>query len=308
MNTPVLFLVFNRPGPTRRVMDAIRQARPPRLYIAADGPRTNKEGEAALTAEVREIATSVDWPCEVHTLFRDRNLGCRTAVSSGIDWFFDHEEEGIILEDDCLPAESFFRFCEEMLSRYRHDERIWQISGTVFFPDAVTNKQADYFFSRFGPVWGWATWRRAWRGHYDVDLLDWEKMKSHENFSLAYPSRHEALAKLKIGQALYENRINTWDYQWGIIKAFNSGLTVLPRHNMVLNLGFDQDATHTSERPWDAPTHAFDFDRSLIHPQFLLRDWRHDDHYVASKFKQRKTLRSIIRNAAKNLLRLLGQS
>ncbi len=308
MKTPVLFLVFNRPGPTRRVMEAIRKAQPPRLYVAADGPRTSKEGEAALTAEVREIATSVDWPCEVHTLFRDRNLGCRTAPSEAIDWFFEHEEEGIILEDDCLPAESFFHFCEEMLSRYRHDDRIWQVSGTVFFPEAITNKEADYFFSRFGPIWGWATWRRAWRAHYNATLPDWEEMKFPENFSLAYPSPHEARAKLSLGQMLHENRLDAWDYQWGIIKTFNSALTVLPKHNLVVNLGFDQDATHTAERPWDAPTHAFEFSGPLVHPQFLLRDWKYDDHYAVSKFKQRKTLRSIIRKAAKNLLQLLGQS
>lgn len=302
MNTPVLFLVFNRPGPTRRVMDAIRQARPPRLYIAADGPRTNKEGEAALTSEVREIATSVDWPCEVHTLFRDRNLGCRTAVSSGIDWFFDHEEEGIILEDDCLPAESFFRFCEEMLSRYRHDERIWQISGTVFFPDAVTDCGADYFYSRYGPVWGWASWRRAWSTHYDVNLSQWQKMSTENNLTLAYPNPNEARSKLNIGEALYRDEFDTWDYQWAIIKAYNGALTILPAANMIENIGFDASATHTTTRPADAPKNRASLNGPIVSPPFVLRDWKHDDYYADQKFSRAPSYQSRALRLLKRLI------
>ncbi len=141
LGTAVLFVVFNRPEPTARVFEAIRKARPPRLYVAADGPRDGREGEAEKVEAVRRIATNVDWPCEVKTLLRERNFGCRNAVSSAISWFFDNEEQGIILEDDCLPSQSFFWFCENLLDRYRCDTRIWQISGTTFFADKISSPE-----------------------------------------------------------------------------------------------------------------------------------------------------------------------
>src|SRR5262249_20722231 len=158
---PVLFLIFNRPNTTARVMEAIRTAGPGRLYVAADGPRDGNADEAKRCAEVRRIATQVDWPCEVQTLFRERNLGCRQAVSSAITWFFEQEQEGIILEDDCLPSPSFFPYCAELLARFRNDERIMCITGCNFQQD-MKGYPYSYYFSKYHHVWGWATWRRAW--------------------------------------------------------------------------------------------------------------------------------------------------
>ena len=152
LQAPALFLVFNRPDTTARVFEALRAARPARLYVAADGPRPNREGEAARCDDVRRIATQVDWPCKVTTLFRDRNLGCRIGVSTAIDWFFEHEEEGIVLEDDCLPSTSFFPYCAELLARYRHDERVMCVSGDNFqLGREVT--QYSYYFSRNIHCW-----------------------------------------------------------------------------------------------------------------------------------------------------------
>ncbi len=168
MRSPVLFLVFNRPDSTRKVFDAIRSARPPKLYITADGPRPDRPAEAKLCSEVRAIASAVDWPCEVKTLFRESNLGCKAGVSSGITWFFSHEDEGIILEDDVLPVPTFFNFCDEMLERYRDDARVSMISGCNLISNHFSPKQS-YFFSRYNLIWGWATWRRAWQ-HYDVAM------------------------------------------------------------------------------------------------------------------------------------------
>ena len=173
LQTAVLFLVFNRLDTTRRVFEAIRKAQPPRLYIAADGARVGKHGEAEKVQAVRDYTMkNIDWKCEVKTLFRDQNLGCKYAVSGGISWFFEQEEQGIILEDDCLPSQSFFWFCEELLERYADDEQIFIITGY--------NKQQrwhpeiyDYFFSNFGGIWGWASWRRAW-AHFDGDMKDLE--------------------------------------------------------------------------------------------------------------------------------------
>ncbi len=168
LGTPVLFLIFNRPDTTTRVFEAIREARPSRLYVAADGPRADKEGEAQRCLETRKITEAVDWPCEVRRLYREENLGCKLAVSSAITWFFTHEEEGIILEDDCLPDQSFFPFCAAMLERYRDDGRIMMVLGTSLLPPGG-GPDADYLFTQYFLIWGWATWRRAWE-KYDIEM------------------------------------------------------------------------------------------------------------------------------------------
>jgi hypothetical protein len=167
-NTPVLFLIFNRPNTTEQVFEAIAKAKPRCLFVAADGPRTDKEGEAEKCQAVRDIIKRVDWDCEVKTLFREQNLGCKEAVSSAITWFFEQVEEGIILEDDCLPSDSFFSFCAELLEKYRDDKRIMMISGDNF-QDGIQRGDASYYFSSVPWIWGWATWRRAWR-LYDREM------------------------------------------------------------------------------------------------------------------------------------------
>jgi len=176
---PILFLLFNRPYLTQRVFACIREARPARLFVAADGPRPDRVGERQLCAEARKVVDQVDWPCELLTLFRDENLGCGKAVSSAIDWFFEHVEEGIILEDDCLPHPSFFRFCEKLLEKYRDDERVMQIGGCNF-QDGIKRGPASYYFSIYNHIWGWASWSRAWK-YYDVGITSWRKT-IHEEF------------------------------------------------------------------------------------------------------------------------------
>ena len=168
MNSAVLFVIFNRPETTARVFEAIRSARPPRLYVAADGPRTSRSGEADRCRLVREIASRVDWTCELHTLFREANLGCKLGVSGAIDWFFQSETEGIILEDDVVPLASFFGLCDELLETYRDDPKVFAVSGCNLV-SSVYRPNHSYFFSRYCHVWGWATWRRAWE-HYDVPM------------------------------------------------------------------------------------------------------------------------------------------
>ena len=171
VNTPVLFLIFNRPETTEIVFSVIRKAEPPRLYVAADGPRPDYPNDAESCEIVRAIATDVNWDCKVKTLFRDQNLGCKLAASKAIDWFFEQELEGIILEDDCLPDQSFFWFCQELLGKYRDDTRIMHIGGTNFQFGKERTKYS-YYFSRYAHVWGWASWRRAWK-FYDVEMKNW---------------------------------------------------------------------------------------------------------------------------------------
>lgn len=248
LRTPVLFLVFNRPETTAQVFEAIRQAKPPRLYVAADGPRPNHEVEADLVAQVRKIATEVDWSCEVKTLFRNENLGCKYAVSGGISWFFEQEEQGIILEDDCLPSKSFFWFCEELLERYAKDERIFIISGYNKQQEWHPNHH-DYFFSNLGGIWGWATWRRAWV-HYDSEMKSLDEFAKLGFFESTLGYKLGNLRRNQLVEAkkqIKSGKIDTWDYQWGYSRTINKGLACVPSISLIQNIGFNDQATHTKK-------------------------------------------------------------
>jgi hypothetical protein len=246
MNTrsPVLFMVFNRPDTTQRVFEAIRAARPPRLYVAADGPRTAREGEAQRCETTRRIATAVDWPCELITLFRTENLGCKRAVGSAITWFFEHEPEGIVLEDDCLPDASFFAYCDALLERYRDDPRVMCISGDNFISDAWKPEES-YYFSIYTHIWGWASWRRAWKS-YDIEMSDWKASDPRLLLGRKLPAERQAQRHWKsVFDRVAAGKIDTWDYQWNYACWKHDGVTCLPKVNLVSNIGFGADATHT---------------------------------------------------------------
>lgn len=271
--TPVLFLVFNRPDVTARCFEAIRAARPPRLYVGADGPRADRAGEAERCQTVREIATAVDWPCEVKTLFREQNLGCRRAVSGALDWFFAEEPEGIVLEDDCLASPAWFRFAEEMLDRYRDDERIMCISASHFHGAAHTPEHS-YFFSRYNHCWGWASWRRAWAA-YDSDMAAWPALRATGWLrGIGHGSRmFETHWRRLFDRAKAEKGLDSWAYRWTFSCWAQSGLTVLPARNLVMNVGFGSDATHAgkgSSLDGATPLEALDF--PLHHPERILPD------------------------------------
>ena len=242
--TAVLFLVFNRPDTTAQVFEAVRKARPRRLYVAADGPRPDRLGEAEKVAKVREIATAVDWPCELKTLFQEENLGCKYAVSGGITWFFQHEEQGIILEDDCFPHPDFFTFCETLLDRYVTDDRVWVITGDNF-QNGVRRGEASYYFSRYNHVWGWASWRRAWQ-KADMDICFWPEWKNSAAWRGFWPDSVARKYWEKIFDRMYRSEIDTWDYPWTASVWYHGGLTATPNVNLVSNIGFGKDATHTA--------------------------------------------------------------
>jgi hypothetical protein len=244
-DTPVLFLVFNRPTTTRVVFEAIRKAKPTKLYIAADGPRYHKKGESEKCLEVRTIVLDVDWECEVHTLFREDNLGCGEGVSSAITWFFDHEPEGIILEDDCLPCPDFFTYCAELLERYRHDTRIMGIGGTNLVPDHIRKDNYSYSFSNHNNIWGWATWRRAW-DFYDYEMSQYKKVIKKGYLKSSFASTYESDYFHWVFERTFLFPAITWDYQWEFVRRVNSGLTIMPKRNLISNLGFGDDATHTT--------------------------------------------------------------
>lgn len=243
LDTPVLFIIFNRPETTKKVFDAIRLVKPKQLFIAADGFRIDIVGEKEKCEETRRIATSVDWDCDVSILFQENNLGCGLGPTKAISWFFEHVEEGIILEDDCLPNHSFFTFCEELLKYHRNDKRIMHISGNNFhFGKKFGNN--SYYFSMYSHNWGWATWKRAWV-LFDYEMKDWIEFKNSLQFFQLMNSEKERFFWEKEMQKIYNENKSVWDYQWMLTIWVNNGLAILPNVNLVSNIGFGSDATHT---------------------------------------------------------------
>ncbi|HST35292.1 MAG TPA: hypothetical protein VLK25_01495 [Allosphingosinicella sp.] len=243
MESAVLLIVFNRPLPTKAVFDALREARPPRLYVAADGARPGRADDAENCRAVRELVRQVDWPCALLTLFRDENLGCKRGVSGAIDWFFEHEEEGIILEDDCLPVTGFFPYCDELLARFRDDARIAQICGSTFVrPD---EDEPSYRYTKYADIWGWATWRRSWTLR-DMEMKDWPAWRDAgglERLAGSTPAFVDYWTK--IFDAQHEGKIDTWDYQWMFTCWRHRLLSVMPSRSQIWNIGWGEDATHT---------------------------------------------------------------
>jgi hypothetical protein len=263
LQTAVLFLVFNRPDTTEQVFKAIRQARPPRLYVAADGARNGRLGEAERVEKVRKIATEVDWPCEVKTLFRENNLGCKFAVSRAITWFFESEKQGIILEDDCLPAQSFFWYCEDLLNKYKDDQSIYLISGDARGPEAI-GMEEDYGFCKYPLIWGWASWRRVW-SMYDVELNQWGK-DGDRLLNIVTSHKPTKIFWSKAFKGVRSGKINTWDYQLVHALLINKGKCVVPRCNLISNIGFGSGATHTTNKSsQEANRQIFDIRFPLRH-------------------------------------------
>jgi hypothetical protein len=245
LNTPVLFLVFNRLDTTKQVFEAIRQAKPPRLYVAADGARVNKEGEAEKVQAVRDtIMQNIDWECEVKTLFREQNLGCKYAVSGAITWFFENEEQGIILEDDCLPSQSFFWYCEDLLERYKDDQTVYVISGDGRATNYIELDSA-YDFCKYPMIWGWASWRRVWQ-KYDVEMINYSYKNDEFINSISNNYTTRFFWKRKF-DSMYDKKIDTWDYQFSFLLLSNQAKCILPKVNLITNIGFGLDATHTFE-------------------------------------------------------------
>lgn len=242
--TPILFIIFNRPDTTLQVFSEIKKIKPAKLYVVADGSRVNKAGEKEKCDETRKIMDLVDWECEIFKNYSDINLGCKKRVSSGIDWFFKNVEQGIILEDDCLPDQSFFKFCEEILDKYKNDERVGMISGDNFQFGQIKN-EFSYYFSRYSHIWGWATWRRAWE-KYDVNISSWPQIKNDKVLNRIFNNRQDVYYWSAIFDDVYNNKIDTWDYQWSFTCFVNNYLSVMPNVNLISNIGFNQgEATHT---------------------------------------------------------------
>jgi hypothetical protein len=281
LTTPVAFLVFNRPDLTERVFKRIAEAKPKTLLLIADGPRNAKE--AALCDQVRKIVDRIDWDCKVLRNFSDVNLGCKHRVASGLDWVFSQVDEAIILEDDCLPSRSFFYFCQTLLERFRDDKRIFMIGGDNF-QFGLSRTEDSYYFSRYAEVWGWATWKRAWQ-YYDVTMKSWPAFKAAGGMRWAFEHPAEQQYWGHYFQETYEGKIDTWDYIWFYTCLSQSGLSVLPNINLVSNLGFGPNATHT----FDISSHFANMPAGEIqhirHPQHLIRHVDADTYYFENFVK-----------------------
>lgn len=278
MNTPVAFLIFNRPDVTARVFEAIRRARPPQLLVVADGPRADRPGEAEKCAATRAVVDGVDWECDVRRCFATENLGCGPRVATGLDWVFAQTERAIILEDDCLPDPTFFPFCEELLERYADDERVMNILGSNFRAiNASEGARDGYRFSQFHVPWGWATWRRAWR-HYDLRVAQWPQAESEGWLGGLFRDRRDARFWARTFASVHgKDQPYTWDYQWTFACWRQSGLSIVPDAHLVSNIGFGPGATHTTGYTVgaDAPTGPMAF--PLRHPSAVVRDAALDD-------------------------------
>jgi hypothetical protein len=275
LTTPVAFLIFNRPDTTARVFEAIRQAKPPQLLVVADSPRPDRPDDIEKCKAARAIVDGVDWDCEVLTNYSDVNLGCGKRPATGITWVFEQVEEAIIFEDDCLPHPTFFQFCEELLEDYRNDERIMHISGTNLTP--IPNLKTSFLFSRLVPTWGWATWRRAWQ-KFDIEMKLWTEYKNTK--SLEYYGSQKNYVH-QCFESHYNNLlVDSWDGIWAFSFVYHNGLSIIPKFNLVQNIGFRKDATHTRKKSHlsSVPVQALEF--PLVKPHTMNPDRNFDQRYL----------------------------
>ena len=243
MRSPVLFLIFKREETTRVVFERIRKMKPQKLYIAADGPRENRPDEYEKCLSTRKIVENVDWPCEVHKLFQDKNLGCGKGVSIAISWFFKHEEQGIIIEDDILPHPDFFEYCDIMLDKYRDDESIQLISGWSPFFDGYLSDNKCYK-SSFFHIWGWASWRRVWQT-YEFDASKLSKNDFINKISLRVPNSAKDFFVQKF-DIMVSHKCDTWDYQLYFNQIIYNRYSIIPFKTVTENIGVgSEDAVHT---------------------------------------------------------------
>lgn len=295
LTTPVVFIIFNRPETTTKVFEAIRQAKPKILFVIADGPRSNKPGEKEICVKTRSIVKQIDWDCEVHTNYSEFNLGCRNRVSSGLDWVFSNVEEAIILEDDCLPHPTFFRYCQELLERYKDNQKIMMISGNnVLYDYKYTS--SSYYFSEYIHIWGWATWRRAWQ-LFDLEMKDWNRFTEIGFYKDHLYKKSTVKYWKKLFQEVYDGKIDTWDYQLQFAQWKNKMLSIVPANNLVINLGFGIDPTNTKgSGGLYRKLRLQDMDFPMSHPKQIVSNFQADriENNLFHKFSFKEKIRRLL--------------
>lgn len=280
-NKPILLLLFNRPNKTIELIDSLRSVAPKTIYISIDGPRTTEESE--LTENVNKCLSKIDWRSDVHLIRSDHNLGCKIHNSKAISWFLNETDEGIVLEDDCIAHPSFFKFCNELLDKYRNDERIFHISGNNFVKVNNTFKDS-YHFSIFPHCWGWATWKRAWV-KFDLSMRDWPEFNKQNKLKNIFDSTISQNYWRKVFQNTYDKKNDSWAYIWTYICWKEGGLSIIPNLNLVKNTGSGLDATHTHKKDWYFDLPIYQLNSPIVHPSFFLVDKKADSYTQSNVFE-----------------------
>ncbi|WMW24311.1 hypothetical protein RE474_09415 [Methanolobus sediminis] len=300
LRTPVAFIIFNRPETTKKVFAEIAKAKPPKLLVIADGPRANHPGEEEKCNAARSIINNVDWECEILTNYSDVNMGCKRRVSSGLNWVFDIVEEAIILEDDCLPHPTFFRFCDELLEKYRNDERIAMISGDNF-QFGRKRTEYSYYFSRYPHIWGWASWRRSWK-KYDVDMKIWPEIKKNNWLQDILENKKVVKHWTKKFDYVYDGKIDTWDTQWLFSRWINNELAILPNVNLISNIGFGPNAMHTKYKTRISEMDIEPTRFPILHPPYVIRDRIADNYTEKNDFSGQTIIHKLAKILKANIL------
>lgn len=278
---PVAIFFFNRPDLLAKSFASVRQARPNTLLLVCDGPRAERPSEKELVLACKRIVSKVDWKCRVFRNYSKENLGCRRRLASGITWVFSKVDRAIIVEDDCIPLNSFFVYATELLERYSQDRRVMSISGVNFEPQRAT--EYSYLFSRYVRVWGWASWRRAW-AHYDESMSGWNALRNTREFRQFFTNPEVANFWCDRFDSVASKGFNTWDYQWVYAHLINNGLSIVPAENLVSNVGFRADATHTRRSSIFHSAQVAPLETMLRHPPFLARNERYDRRVEQREF------------------------
>lgn len=302
---PVLFITFNRPDTTKIVFERIREAKPSKLYVAVDGPRSYKEGENALVTEVRTIVKNVDWECESHFLIREENLGCGLGPSGAISWAFETTDRLIIIEDDCLPVMPFFTYCDTLLEKYKNDSRVCMISGNNY-TESVNNTADSYFFSLYGHIWGWATWKRAW-AKFDYEMSDWPLFRSSNQINNVFNEEREQQYFVNFYDNFFSKKDKgTWDYQWGYCRIKENWLSIIPNHNLVTNIGVD--GIHTRKKLKEHFFHVDEKFRIINEPLFVLRNVYYDKKHFIQWINKKEPILIRIGQKIKSIVERLKRS
>ena len=292
INCPVTMIIFNREDNARQVFNQIKKVKPPKLFVIADGPRESKAGEKELCEQTRNIINDVDWQCEVITNFAEKNMGCKNRISSGLTWVFSQTESSIILEDDCCPSLSFFYYCEELLEKYKDDERVSMISGNNHvFADENTKGVPDtsYYFSKHVHIWGWATWARAWN-YYDLEVKQWPEFKKQKKLNSFLTKKGHYYFWEAMFDHYYKKRIPSWDGAWVFAVWLQNGLAIAPSVNLIQNTGVSADATHTTKEDRYSRLKAEELSFPLVHPENIEENRLLDVREMNIRLKEMKRL------------------
>lgn len=280
-DSPIAFVTFNRPDSAVRSFERIREARPSKLFLVSDGPRPDRPGEAELVQQTRAVGQQVDWPCDVHPIYSEENLGCAKRISSAISEAFTQVDRLVVIEDDCVAHRDFFPYCDDLLERYADDQRIMAVSGNNF-QRGHFRTHASYYFSAYPHCWGWATWRDAWE-KFDLGISHWPAFRDNGFLGGICTSPQELEYWTEIFDRCHAGSIDSWAFPWTLCCWMNHGLTALPHVNLVRNIGFGQDATHTRKHSEDStmPTESLG---PMVHPKYVARHFEADQYTDTFQF------------------------